>query len=241
MFKALFRKLFTPGDTPPEKAYNLWAIAYDNQPDNLMLALDEELFSFFNERVAFKNKVIVDVGCGTGRHWKKIVDQQPQQLTGYDVSAGMLQMLKLKFPDTITCQSAGNQLKITPDNAVDILISTLTIAHIKDPVAALREWNRVAKPGADIFISDYHPDILQKGGKRTFIYANKIMSVKNYIHQIEKIKNIASTLNWQTIQVTEKKIDEVVKHFYEKQGALAVYETYKGMPVIYGIHFKKAK
>ena len=29
----------------PEMAYNLWADSYDSQPDNLMLALDEEVFT----------------------------------------------------------------------------------------------------------------------------------------------------------------------------------------------------
>jgi len=30
-----------------------------------------------------------------------------------------------------------------------------------------------------------------------------------------------------------------MKHYYEKQNALAVYNKYKGFPVIYGIHLKR--
>ena len=241
MFKALFRKLFNTGDTPPEAAYNRWAAAYDSQPGNLMLALDEELFSAFLDTVDIKNKIVVDVGCGTGRHWKKIMEKEPQQLIGYDVSAGMLQILKTKFPQAVTHRLSGNQLGLSSDNAADILISTLTIAHIKDVAAALQEWNRVLQPGGDIFITDYHPAILQKGGKRTFSHDNKTVSVKNYIHSIEKIKWFAAKLNWQIVRITEKRIDEEVKHFYENQGALKVFEMYNGMRVIYSIHFKKEK
>ena len=32
-------------DTDPGTAYDLWAYSYDSQPDNLMLALDEDVFS----------------------------------------------------------------------------------------------------------------------------------------------------------------------------------------------------
>ena len=241
MFKALFRKLFNTGDTPPQQAYNLWASVYDEQPGNLMLTLDEELFSAFLQTTDINNGIIVDIGCGTGRHWKKILEKDPKQLIGYDISAGMLQKLKIKFPEAITYQLSGNYLTHTPDSTADILISTLTIAHIKDAVIALSEWDRVVKPGGDIFISDYHPDILQKGGKRTFSHNNKTVSVKNYTHSIEKIKKTAAKLNWKQVQFTEIKIDEGVKHFYEKQAAGKVYEMYKDTPVIYGIHFKKAK
>ncbi len=206
-----------------------------------MLALDEALFSSILKTINIKNKVIVDVGCGTGRHWKKILEQEPGQLLGYDVSAGMLQILKEKFPEAITHQLSGNHLAQTADNAVDMLISTLTIAHIKDAGAALQEWNRVIKPGADIIITDYHPGVLQKGGKRTFKHENKTVSVKNYIHSIPTLQFIAGRLNWKQILIIEKKIDESLKPFYEKQGALRVYEEYVGNPVIYGIHFKKEK
>jgi ubiquinone/menaquinone biosynthesis C-methylase UbiE len=241
LFKALLHKLLKPVDTAPEPAYDLWAGGYDSQPDNLMLALDEMLFTDFLQMVDPHNKIIIDVGCGTGRHWKRILDRKPQQLIGYDVSAGMLEVLKKKFPEAITYRLNGNHLSHTADKGVDMLISTLTIAHIEDAGAAMEEWNRVIKPGADIYISDYHPGILQKGGKRTFTLGKKTVSVKNYIHSIEKIKHIAGKLNWQEVAATEKRIDDKLRPFYEKQNALKVYEMYKGMPVIYGIHFKKEK
>ena len=153
LFKALFRKLFNAGSTPAQQAYDLWATAYDNQPDNLMLALDDQLFSAFLQTVDIKNKELVDIGCGTGRYWQKILDREPRQLVGYDVSAGMLQILRKKFPMAVSFQLSGNHLAQTPDKSVELLISTLTMAHIKDAAAALQEWNRVALPAADIFIT----------------------------------------------------------------------------------------
>src|ERR1700751_1457332 len=78
----------------PGEGYDLWSESYDLQPDNLMLAYDEVVFKNISSGINFKDKIIADVGCGTGRHWKEILDQEPLRLIGYDVSAGMLKVLK---------------------------------------------------------------------------------------------------------------------------------------------------
>ena len=239
MFSNLLKK-FTQKNTQPEEAYDVWAKDYDQQPENLMLTLDEIVFSILLKNIVAENKTIVDVGCGTGRHWKLLFDQHPGQLTGYDVSEGMLEVLAKKFPKEITYKLAGNHLAQNEDSSADLVISTLTMAHIKDIKSAMSEWDRVAKTGADIIITDYHPDILQKGGKRTFKSDDKVISVKNYVHHVSEIKSIATQLGWNLENQLEKKVDASVKHFYEKQNALKVFEAYQGMPVIYGLHFRKA-
>ena len=77
-------------DSSPEAAYNLWANSYDSQPDNLMLALDEEIFFNLLTDIDIKNNIIADIGCGTGRHWKKLLADNPKKITGFDVSEEML-------------------------------------------------------------------------------------------------------------------------------------------------------
>ena len=223
----------------PEKGYNIWAGSYDDQPDNLMLALDEAVFSTLLKELEPTGKTVVDVGCGTGRHWKKILDTNPKQLTGYDVSEGMLNMLQQKFPQAETHQLTDNKLFKTADNSCDIIISTLTMAHIENAKDALQEWNRVLKPGGNIIITDYHPEVLKKGGQRTFKHDGKIVAVKNHIHSVEELKAIGGQLYWALERLTERKIDDSVKAYYEKQNALHVFESFKGMPVIYGLLFKK--
>ena len=141
----------------PRDGYNLWAENYDDQEDNLMLALDEEVFSGLLNGIDVENKIIADVGCGTGRHWQKLLDKKPQKITGFDVSEGMLEILKQKFPVAETHLLKNNMLDQLKNNSCDIIISTLTIAHIKNAEAAINEWNRVLKPGGYIILTDYHP------------------------------------------------------------------------------------
>lgn len=239
MFKKLIQRLFPPQDTNPQQAYDLWAKGYDNQAGNLMLDLDEIVFSSLLNSIDVLDMTLVDIGCGTGRHWNKILELKPHQLVGYDVSAGMLQMLQKKYPVAITHKINNEMLGNTPDQTADIIISTLTIAHIESLETALAEWDRILKPGGYIIITDYHPAALQKGGKRTFTCQDKNISIKNYIYPIEKLKLIAGQLHWQTLRLEEKVIDESVKHYYEKKNALAVFESFRSIPVIYGILFSK--
>jgi len=240
LFKKLFNRLSRSADTAPEQAYDLWAKAYDAQPGNLMLHLDELVFSALLNDLDIRNNFVTDIGCGTGRHWQKILDRNPAQLSGYDVSEGMLQILQQKFPNAITHKlDHGNNLLGTADQSVDLIISTLTIAHIEDPEDALQEWNRILKPSGHIIITDYHPAALQKGGKRTFLHGDKQVSIVNHVHSIEKLTQLAGQLQWQPIRLEEKAIDESVRSYYEQQNALSVYKAFLGVPVIYGILFKK--
>lgn len=232
-------KIFPTRTTGPETAYDLWSEKYDHQPDNLMLALDEEIFSGLMERLNLQDKIIADIGCGTGRHWEKVFEPHPKKLIGFDVSEGMLKILQQKFPRAETHHLISDELDNLENEYCDILFSTLTIAHIKNAKKALQEWNRILKPGGEIIITDYHPAALAKGGNRTFRYENKTIAVKNYVHSIETIKEIAAGLLLKVLCLTERSIDEQVKSFYEKQNALPVFEAWKGTPIIYGIHLKK--
>lgn len=221
-------------------AYDLWAEDYDDQPQNLVLAWDEEIFSMLLDCVDIENKVVVDIGCGTGRHWQKILDKNPRGLSGYDVSEGMLKKLVEKFPQAEYHLLSGHQLPELPDESVGCILSTLTLAHLIDIGKVFLEWNRVLEPGGVMIITDFHPAALAKGGKRTFNYHEKTIAIRNYVHSIDSIKDFARQLKLQVFRLMEKPIDESAKHFYEAQNAIKVYEIWKGTPVIYGVLLKKA-
>jgi ubiquinone/menaquinone biosynthesis C-methylase UbiE len=220
-------------------AYDQWSAAYDSQPDNLMLALDEELVADLLNGITLESKIVADIGCGTGRHWSKILSRHPEKILGFDVSAGMLARLKEKYPQAETFLLTDNQLSGLEDGCCDLLLSTLTIAHIQNPEEALKEWYRVLKPGGSLIITDYHPAALIKGARRTFQYAQETIAIRNYVHSLEKLNEITRQLQFTPLRFMERNIDEGVKHYYIKQGAAALYEQFYGTPIIYGMHLTK--
>lgn len=221
------------------EAYDLWSENYDFQPGNLMLDLDEALFPRLLEKTIISGKTIADIGCGTGRHWNKMLEKSPLSLTGFDVSAGMLNKLKEKFPCANTHLTTDNTFASVESASVDIIVSTLTVAHIDDIEQALQAWSRILKPKGEIIITDFHPKLLAFGGKRTFNHHSKMMAVKNYVHQLAEVKDIMQRDGLKIITQEEVIIDENVKHYYTNQDALPVYERFKGFPVIYGIYLSR--
>lgn len=226
-------------ESDPAAAYDTWSREYDNQPDNLMLALDQSLCRELLAGIRLAGKTIADVGCGTGRHWSALYNREPERLVGYDVSGGMLGRLRAKFPQAETHLLTGTDLFGLGDNSCDLVLSTLTVAHIPDISAAIDEWDRVLKPGGSMVITDYHPAALARGGQRTFRDGDRVIAVRNYLHPIPRMQAIARQLGLTEIALLERKVDEDMRHWYERQNALPVFRRFFGIPIIYGLHLKK--
>jgi len=222
------------------EAYDIWAENYDAQPGNLMLDLDERLFANLLANLSLENKTVADIGCGTGRHWANILKQNPASLTGFDVSPGMLKKLNEKFPEAETRVITDNYFEDIADETYDAILSTLTVAHIEDIEQALQTWCRITKQQGDIVITDFHPNALAAGGKRTFRHGDKHIAVQNFVHTTDIIKQVLLKNGFKVISHLELKVDETVRHYYAQQNALHVYEKFKGRPIIYGIHFNRA-
>jgi ubiquinone/menaquinone biosynthesis C-methylase UbiE len=234
-----FTRTTSPIQKDPYTAYELWAGTYDLQKDNLMLKLDEEIFRSLLSGVDIKNKFIADIGCGTGRHWKKMYEEEPALLTGFDISPAMLSALKNKFPQAHVFEINDETFSKIPDKAFDLLVSTLTIAHIENIEETIATWSRIVADKGEIILTDFHPELLASGGLRSFSHGNKTIAVINYIHPLQEIENILSKHRFPIVKKEQRFIDSSVKKFYEEQKAMDVYEKYKGMPVIYGLHLKR--
>jgi len=235
----LQKKIAASTEKPVVEAYDLWSGSYDHQPGNLMLDLDEQLFTALIKDIHLTNKRVADIGCGTGRHWQQLYALKPRLILGLDVSGGMLAGLKQKFPNALTQQITDNLLHTVPDAFADCVVTTLTIAHIKNIEEAIAAWCRITKQNGDLVITDFHPDMLARGGKRSFQHNGATMSVINYVHPIKKLLRIFSKHGFLLVRHLEKRVDESVKSYYESQNAVSVYERFKGMPVIYGLHLKR--
>jgi ubiquinone/menaquinone biosynthesis C-methylase UbiE len=223
------------------EAYDLWAPDHDMQPGNLMLHLDENLFTDLLDGLVLTGKHIADIGCGSGRQWPAIFNKLPASLTGFDVSAGMLKKLKEKYPEAHTGKITDNLFSDIPDASFDMIVSTLTVAHIEDIDEAMDAWCRLLKPAGEIIITDFHPHTLALGGRRTFKHGKTLMAVRNYVHPIYTIKEALLRHGFNLVTQHEIKIEETMKQFYADANAPHVYEKYFGFPVIYGIHLKRGK
>jgi ubiquinone/menaquinone biosynthesis C-methylase UbiE len=226
-------------ETPPAKAYNLWASSYDAQPDNPILLLDGLLFNQLLSNINLEGKRVVDIGCGTGRHWEALFRGNVAECLGYEASTEMLQKVREKYPHARTFLHSGHALKELEDRSCDVLVSTLVIAHIRNLSAEWREWNRVLKNGGEILLTDFHPVALQRGANRSFMYRDRLVYIKNHVHTLDMIRHLAGKLNWKEIGFIESRIDERVKHIFERLDVMEAYRDSYDQLVLYGLHLKK--
>lgn len=92
---------------------------------------------------------VVDVGCGTGS-LALLLAEQGHRVVGVDVSAGMVTRARRKFAD------AGRRLPVVLGDAAevpvragrfDVVLARHLLWALPDPVAALRQWVRLLRPG----------------------------------------------------------------------------------------------
>jgi ubiquinone/menaquinone biosynthesis C-methylase UbiE len=232
----LLRKKVAEADA----AYNIWASTYDKQKDNPIAYLNGCVFKDMLSPVDVEDKIVVDIGCGTGTSWEPILSKKPSKIIGYDISIEMLNRLRQKYPMATTFHFHGNALKEMKDSSCDLIVSTLVIGYIKNISVALAEWNRILKKGGQIIITDFHPVALQNGGNRSFTtHDGNLIFIKNYKHPLNKIRLLAQKMQWQETNLIERKIDESVKFFFNDKN-MHVYEKDYGSLILYGLHFKKA-
>ena len=228
-----------PRRLSPVEGYNRWAANYDAQPDNVVFALESPLFRQMLALTPIEGNNVVDIGCGTGRHWPEILSQRPAEITGVDPSARMLERLQTHYPDARTICSMGDQVPEIADESCHILVSTLALAHIPAATRAMSEWARILRRGGSILITDFHPDAIRAGMKRTFKSEGETFEIEHHATDLETLRGIAVDCGLAPNFTAERKIDESVRPFFERAQYLEGYEKHKGCSLVFGIHLVK--
>ncbi len=103
-------------------------------------------------------QAILDVGCGTGRFLGLMEKQFPQtQLTGVDVSPGMINIAKRKVASNPLFDfhvASADKLPPSFNNSFDLAFSIISFHYWKRPIVSLREINRVVRPGGFFILAD---------------------------------------------------------------------------------------
>jgi SAM-dependent methyltransferase len=91
---------------------------------------------------------LLDIGCGPGTITVGLAEAiAPGVATGVDIAPAAV-------PEPVLVVEASAYDLPFPDASFDAIFSHATLQHLSDPLAALREARRVAKPGAVIGVRD---------------------------------------------------------------------------------------
>ena len=107
------------------------------------------------------NGIMLDVGCGEGRHIFGMMQQNPlMQCIGLDMDKRSLEKAEEGYAYFKTLSQAGVDFLIgsaysipLPNNSVDIVICSEVLEHLHEYNDAIKEIHRVLKPGGKFYAS----------------------------------------------------------------------------------------
>ncbi len=107
------------------------------------------------------NMNVLDFGCGTGLLTLRL---QPfvHSLKAVDSSTGMLEILNQKIEDQNISNISTQHLDIEQgdilEGAYNLIVSSMTLHHIKETKPLIDQFSKVTAPGGCICIADLDPD-----------------------------------------------------------------------------------
>lgn len=98
---------------------------------------------------------VLDAGCGTGRLLLRAREVFPgARLVGVDPAAGMIDVARRKAGGDIDFLVGDIETLDAPDQAFDLVFTTLSFHHWQDQREGLRQIHRVMRPGGVFILSD---------------------------------------------------------------------------------------
>jgi SAM-dependent methyltransferase len=100
---------------------------------------------------------VLDVGCGPGTITAGLADHVPRgHVTGIDAAQGIIDQARAEAGDreNLTFATGDVYALDYPDDSFDVVHAHQVLQHLSDPVRALREMRRVARPGGIVAARD---------------------------------------------------------------------------------------
>ncbi len=132
--------------------------------DELTLDHYTELADSLLNKIDCKDKVVLDVGCGTGALTHLLLEQGAAKVVCVDFSKHMLDQCKKKFDimkypsDRIEYKQADAEKLPFEDNTFDLVVSGMILGLAVDQEKIISEMNRVIKQGGEVAISTHGPE-----------------------------------------------------------------------------------
>lgn len=207
------------------EGYRLWAPTYATE--TAITFLDDELAQDMLR--GLPHTKLLDAGCGVGRRIHDI----PGAI-GMDLSPEML--------------AAGGANNVVPGDVraipfdsdrFDMVWCRLVLGYLPDPLPAYLELARVCKPGGYVFVTDFHPDAVAAGHRRTFnVRKETVHEIENYVHS----NHIQIALKAGLILVASREgaVGPSIRDFYVHGIGLRAYKRDIGLKLVAAYLFRRS-
>jgi len=202
---------FTPFDTrgyrtvDVRSGYGEWVATYEQTVED---AMDIELLESLGQ-VRWSGEV-ADLGCGTGRTGIWLREQGVEAIDGVDLTPEMLEVARERGVHRRLVEADVTATGL-PDEAYDLVVTSLVDEHLADLRPLYAEAYRLAKPGAMYVLVGYHPHFIMAAGMPTHYdsASGEPVAIETHVHLLSEHTDAALGAGWELAELKERLIDDV--------------------------------
>jgi len=209
-------------------AYRLWASSWDTSTTPIV-DLEESYLSDWLQNL--NGKFFLDIGCGTGR-WMSHAAREGARVFGFDLSVEMLQQAVRK-PGLRgrTAVATMARLPLTPECA-DVVLCALALGHCRDAITVFEQLLALPRRGGRLIISDFHPNAIRNGWKRTFMFGRETLEVESYPYSIEALIQVAESAGYRLEQLLELSFGPKQEQIFVDAGRPDLLARVRNLPAV---------
>ena len=204
-----------------QEGYALWADTWDATPSPIVALEHRALLPWI---LHLHPGRAIDVGCGTGRWTARL------SAIGLDASPAMLAMAAGK-PGLHGRLAVADATALPMASAsADLVLCALTLGHISDRAAAMREFARILAPGGTLLLTDFHPATAALGWRRTFRRDGHVYELENHAYTVDQLRDAAAGL--QLAECAEATIGEPERALFDAAGKPGLFAAACRTPAV---------
>jgi malonyl-CoA O-methyltransferase len=211
-------------------AYHEWAPRY--QAETAVSRLED--LTVESLHLPAERGRLLDVGCGPAR---RLVRAQSSLAVGVDLVPRMLELA----PTAVPLVAADVRALPFRTAAFDAVWCRLMIGHVPELGLAYAELGRVCRRGATVLVTDFHPDAVAAGHRRTFTdESDRTREIEHYVHSPRAHEESARRGGLELVTRCDGHVSPPIRSFYEEAGRLDRYEQQRGLSLVIVFVFRVA-
>jgi len=214
---------------PVEEGYALWAPSYDRDPNPLLALEERQLVTLLPD---LDGKTVLDVACGTGRWLERLLIRGARSGVGVDLSSAMLESARGKRGlRGRLVRADGLHLPFASASA-DFMMCAFALAHLGDLDALASELARVARPEADLFVTDVHPAGYARGWQTAFRADTTTIRITTFLHTVGEVRAAFERAGFELWQLLEAHLGEPERPIFVRAGKAHRFDEACRIPAV---------
>ena len=228
---------------PTRQAYALWAPTYG--AETAVSYLEDAVVAELG--VATAGRRVLDVGCGTGRRLATVAAPPARGAAALAVGVDATpEMLGQRTAPVLVAAADVRALPFAP-RRFDVVWCRLVVGHVAELAAAYAELARVCAAGGTVIVTDFHPDAVAAGHRRTFRDpTGAVREIEHHVHAREAHVRAAGEAGLALAAAREGRVGERIREFYVRRAEAGggrtgsdVYREQLGLALVLALAWEK--